>query len=114
MKFTYRNDLNNDLHWQFCEKNHAPFIELSVVNDVYTNIFYDITNYQVSLEAISDDIKELYASYLRFFMISDPILQESYDQIYFFNLIVKRDHAEFLAEQLFDYLVFKLDYFRGN
>ncbi|MCO6514896.1 MAG: hypothetical protein J6589_10615 [Snodgrassella sp.] len=108
MKFIYRNDKTKDFHWKLCEKNHAPFIELSNINNGYTNIFFDITNYHISLEEISDDIKKLYSAYIEFFMLSDPIIQETYDQYYFFNLIVKSEHANFLAENLYDYLSFKL------
>ncbi|MWP47743.1 hypothetical protein [Gilliamella sp. Pas-s27] len=109
MKFIYKNDETKDLHWKLCEKNHFPFIELNNINDEYINIFYDITNYHISLEEISDDIKDLYSTYIKFCMLSDPIIQETYDQYYFFNLIVKREHAEFLAEKLYDYLFFKLN-----
>lgn len=108
MKFIYRNDKTKSLHWEFCEKNKAPFIELSIINHKFTNIFYDISNYHISLEEISDDIKKLYLAYIEFCMLSDPIIEDSYNQYYFFNLIVKSEHANFLAEKLYDYLLFRL------
>jgi hypothetical protein len=114
MKFIYSNDKTRALHWALCEKKRAPFIELSKINNQYTNIFYDITNYHISLEEISNDIKKLYLAYLEFFMLSDPMIDELYDQYYFFNLIVKSEHANFFAEKLYDYLLFKLDNFNHN
>ena len=42
-------------------------------------------------------------------MLSDPVIQELFDQYYFFNLIVKSEHADFLAGKLYDYLLFKLN-----
>ena len=109
MKFIYKKDKNSDTHWIFCESNHAPFIVLSTINDKYTNIFYDITNYHLALEQISDDVKKLYSVYIKFCMLSDPVIQELFDQYYFFNLIVKSEHADFLAGKLYDYLLFRLN-----
>jgi hypothetical protein len=114
MKFIYSNDKTRALHWALCEKKRAPFIELNQINNKYTNIFYDITNYHISLEEISNDIKKLYLAYLEFFMFSDPVIDELYDQYYFFNLIVKNEHANFLAEKLYDYLLFRLENFSHN
>lgn len=109
MKFIYRNDKEKDAYWVQCEKKHAPFIELSKVNNEYTNIFYDITNYHLDLEEISNDIKKLYSAYIEFCMFSASIIEELYDQYYFFNLIVKSEHADFLANKLYDYLLSSLN-----
>lgn len=75
MKFIYRNDKNKDVHWKQCEKNHSPFIELSDVNNECVNIFYDVTNYHISLKELSDDIKKLYSAYVEFFMCSGSIIK---------------------------------------
>jgi hypothetical protein len=109
MKFVYKhnNDKKND-HWQQCEKKHAPFIEISRINHDYMNIFYDVTNYDINLDEISESIKKMHSSYTEFFMITDISITEAYEQYYFFNIIVKCEHAEFLAEQLYDYLLSKL------
>lgn len=108
MKYIYSDDKAKDAHWDFCEKNHVPFIQLSNINKEYINIFFDITNYNISLEEISDDIKKLYSAYIEFCMLSDTLIHDLYDQYYFFNLIVKREHANFLVENLYNYLSFKL------
>ena len=109
MKFIYENDKRKDAHWKQCEKKHAPFIELNRVNNECVNIFYDVTNYQLDLEEISNNIKEFYSAYIEFLMLSNPMIKDLYDQYYFFNFIVKSEHAEFLAEKLYDYLLFQLN-----
>ena len=38
-KYVYSDDETKDVHWNFCEKNHAPFIELSNINKEYINFF---------------------------------------------------------------------------
>jgi hypothetical protein len=109
MKFIYKDDKNKDAQWIWCEKNHAPFIELSKIHDGYVNVFYDITNYPIKLEEISNDIKNMYSSYVEFLMYSDPSIELLKDQYYFFNFIVKNEHAEFLATKLYDYLLVRLN-----
>lgn len=66
MKYIYSDDKAKDAHWDFCEKNHVPFIQLSNINKEYINIFFDITNYNISLEEISDDIKNYIQRILNF------------------------------------------------
>lgn len=39
MKYIYSDDKAKDAHWDFCEKNHVPFIQLSNINKEYINIF---------------------------------------------------------------------------
>jgi hypothetical protein len=42
-------------------------------------------------------------------MCEHQIIDDLYEQYYFFNLIVKSEHAEFIAEALYDYLLVKLN-----
>ncbi|WP_312948949.1 hypothetical protein [Superficieibacter sp.] len=107
IKFVYKNR-NNHTHWDRCEKGHAPFIELSNVNDMYVNIFYDVTNYRLDQEQTSEDIKKIYLAYLEFFSLSEPFIDDLFAQYYFLNLIVRREHAEFIAGRLYDYLLGKI------
>ncbi|QTF07874.1 hypothetical protein HC231_07925 [Brenneria izadpanahii] len=108
MKFTYKDSKQKNSHWKQCEKLNAPFIEISRINHEYMNIFYDITNYHINLEDISNDMKNIYLSYITFFMCNHPAIDDLYTQYYFFNLIVKYEHAEFIAEKLYDYLLSKM------
>jgi hypothetical protein len=43
MKFIYKDSNQKNYHWKQCEKLNAPFIEISQVDQEYTNIFYDVT-----------------------------------------------------------------------
>jgi len=108
MKFIHNDNKKKDDHWKQCEKLHAPFIVISKFNDEYMNIFYDISNYNTNLDEISNDIKKLYFSYVEFFMLSDLSLEYIYDQYYFFNIIVKNEHSEFIADKLYDYLLARI------
>ncbi|AYG99821.1 hypothetical protein F6Q07_22890 [Pectobacterium parmentieri] len=108
MKFTYKNKKEKNDHWLNCEKNRAPCIELSNVNKEYVNIFYDVSNYNIDLELLSNDIKNMYSTYLSFFIISDQIIENLETQYYFFNFIVKAEHVCYLADKLYDYLEYKL------
>ena len=110
MKFIYKESKQKDYHWKQCEKLNAPFIEISQINRDYKNIFYEITNSHVDLEKPSSDIKCIYLSYTKFFMCDHSAIDDLYEQHYFFNLIVKSEHAEFIAESLFDYLSSKINY----
>lgn len=109
MKFMYKDSKQKDSHWKQCEKLNAPFIEISRINQDYMNVFYDVTNFHVDLERLSADIKCIYLSYTEFFMCDDLTVDDLYDQYYFFNLVVKHEHAEFIAESLYDYLFSKLN-----
>ncbi|SQI41464.1 Uncharacterised protein [Leminorella richardii] len=107
-KFIYTDSKNSAIHWQECEKMRAPFIKIGRIDKEYASIFYDVTNYSMDIEAVSNDIKRLYLSYVEFFMCSHPQIEELEHQHYFLNLIVKTEHAECFAEQLYDYLVAKM------
>lgn len=109
MKFIYKDSKQKDSHWKRCEKLNAPFIEISRINHEYMNVFYDVTNYHIDLDEISNDIKNIYSSYVSFFMCAHPAIDDLDTQYYFFNLAVKREHAEFIAEKLYDYLRSKID-----
>ncbi|EHR8834981.1 hypothetical protein ABJ851_003077 [Shigella flexneri] len=109
MKFVYKDSKQRDFHWKQCEKFNAPFIEISRIDHEYMNIFYDITNYHVDLDCVSNEIKGIYLSYTKFFMCNHSVINDLYDQYYFFNLAVKCEHVEFIAGQLYDYLLSKID-----
>ena len=58
MKFVYKGEKNINSHWDKCKKRKAPFIEVSMINNDFANIFHDITDTHVDLEALSNDIKK--------------------------------------------------------
>ncbi|AXO85287.1 TPA: hypothetical protein NY502_003672 [Escherichia coli] len=107
MKYTWKGE-NERTHWQRCEKSNAPFICLSIINKNYANLFYDVTSYCVDLENISNEILEIYSAYVRVFILPEHFINEIAAQYYVMNVIVRREHAEFIAEILYDYLLKKL------
>lgn len=109
MKFTYKNSKDQKTHWYNCEKNKDPYIEISEYNELYMQIFYDISNYKVDLEDISESVKTIYKSYVEFILIPFIDVEFIFDQYYFFNIIVKREHAEFIADKLFNFLKSRLE-----
>jgi hypothetical protein len=106
VKFTYKK--NDDAsHWLWCERNKSPFISIEDVDGECSRVFYDVTNLSVSLEIISESVRKIYESYLSFFLISRSDAHAAADEHYVFSLIVKKEHAECVAESLFDYLSHK-------
>ena len=105
MKYIYSNEGKNKEHWLSCEKNKVPYIEISFVEECCANIFFDVTNIYSNLEFLSKKIKSFYVSYVEFFGIHSLLVEDIKDQYYFFNLVVKKEHAECIASQLYDFLL---------
>lgn len=104
MKFVHKGDIGEEAHWAACEKSRAPFILVSNEDGQYARIFFDITNYNVDLAAVSDAIKLIYKSYTDFFLIPASSVAQDLDEHYMFSFPVRKEHAETIANQLFDYL----------
>ncbi|MGF6592372.1 hypothetical protein [Pseudomonas sp. 2835] len=109
MNYTHRNSKNQKRHWEQCERQQAPYIEISDINETYKNVFYDITNLAGDLEEISEAVKAIYTSYVAFYLVPQIDIEHLFEQYYFFNLIVKSAHAEIIAEQLHCYLSAQLN-----
>ena len=107
-KFAYENSSDASKQWEFCEKEKYPYIVINNNHQNYSEIFYDITNISNDLEKISDDVKNISLCYSEFFCIPGYIAEEYQDQYYYFKFPVHKDHAEFIANQLFDYLYNKI------
>lgn len=108
MKFIYKNSNVQGEHWEYCEKTKSPYIEINNVGKNYSSIFYDVTNYHINLGDISDKIKKLHDYYKEFFLLTDLNFYNEDDEYYFFNFLVKQEHAEFIADKLYDYLLEQL------
>lgn len=104
MNFTYHISKLQRAHWEQCEKRRVPYIEISDDQEHYKRIFYDVTNLPADLEQISEDVKRLYRAYVDFYLIPPGDVERLFDEYYFFTLLVKAEHADTLAEQLFIYL----------
>lgn len=112
MSFTYRDSKMQKAHWEQCEERHVPYIEISDGRKHYKKIFYDVTNLPINLEQVSEDVKRLYRAYVDFYLIPADDVEQLFDEYYFFNLLVKVEHADTIAEQLFIYLCDRLE--KGN
>ena len=64
-----------------------------------------MTSYCVDLENISNEILEIYSAYVRVFILPEHFINEMLRNITLWNVIVRREHAEFIAEILYDYLL---------
>lgn len=74
----------------------------------YSVVFYDVTNLPVDLAATSDAIRGMYASYLELVQIPHADVAPFVEQPYLFTVLVNREHASWIADALFDYLVSRL------
>ena len=104
-KFIYKKDQNYTDHWEFCNQNKYPFITINNIDNVFSEIFFDITNISNKLEDISNSIKDISYCYNKFFLIPSYILERYESQYYYFQFPVINTHAELIANQLFDYLL---------
>ena len=103
-KFVYKNSSLASQHWELCNKEKLPFITINSLDKYYSEIFYDITDINNNLEEISEFVKEIFSFYNKFFCMPGYITEKYNDQYYYFEFPVQKDHAEFIANQLFDYL----------
>jgi hypothetical protein len=109
-KYLLKNDPHSTEHWEFCEKNKFPYIEIYRLNKNYSNIFYDITFLnKIDLPEISSFITMLTKCYYTFFNVDFSETSTDYGSKYLFEFSVINSHAIFIAEALFDFLVNKID-----
>ena len=66
-KFIYKKDQNFTNHWEFCNQNKHPFITINNIDNVFSEIFFYLTNISNKLEDISNSIKEISYCYNNFF-----------------------------------------------
>jgi hypothetical protein len=104
-KFILKNDLCATEHWEFCERNKFPYIEVYQLTKNYSNIFYDITFIKnVDLNEISSIITNLTKCYNTFFNVDFSEISTDYSTKYLFEFSVINSHTNFIAESLFDFL----------
>jgi hypothetical protein len=105
-KFVYGDAAQSEIssHWGRCEKNKSPFIIVQQKGKGYTGISYDITNYNIDLNNVSESIKSIYKGYMEFSLIPFCDVEDIFYSTYFFDLIVRNEHAQCIASMLYDYL----------
>jgi len=108
-KFIYVDNskvVNN--HWEVCQENKIPYITIRRINKSYFEVFYDVTNSKVDLNIISEEVKNIYLSYVKFLLIPYYEYETYLSQDNFFSMLIKDGHEQFFAEKLFDYLMNEL------
>lgn len=91
-------------HWEYCQRYHIPFISVKPLGKNKMEIFYDVTELDIDLERISEEVKGLFLAYQKFFLLDDYFAKNYLDQYYFFCFPVLAEHADCIATQLFEFL----------
>jgi len=106
IKFIYLS-IENDAsdHWNYCQNHKIPFVRVKRINKTYYEVFYDITNFKVNHEEISENIKNIFVSYSEFFCLPFYEIDSYLDQLYFFRFPVKEGHQDIICTQLFEFLL---------
>ena len=71
-------------------------------------LFYDITERDGDITTVSAAVRRIAEAYAELYGLPADIRAHFADQCYYFNLPVRREHAEYAAEALFDYLLRQL------
>lgn len=98
-KFT-RNSADSD-HYDYCARHRYPVITIANLDAEHCTLFYDITERDCDLQTVSAAVRQIAEAY----DLPAHICERFADQCYYFNLPVRREHAECAAEALFDYLL---------
>jgi len=104
-----KTEKEKSAHYEYCQKNKYPFIMVKKQGKCYANISYDITNFDIPLEVVSERVKHFYLSYVEFVHIPFSDIPSNLDNLYMFDLVVKMDDVDFIASRLFDYLLIKIN-----
>lgn len=95
-------------YYDFCLENNIPFIVIKTDKNVkYRYISYDLitvkeTKSEHIIENLADDFTKIYLSYKSFFGIPNGI--QAFIGSHNSGIRVRTEHAEFIANSLFDYL----------
>lgn len=104
IKFIYlSNDNDSSDHLDYCQNHKIPFVKVKRVNKTYYEVFYDITNFKVNHDGISESIKNIFMSYSEFFCLPFYEIDSYLDQLYFFRFPVKEGHQDIICTQLFSF-----------
>ena len=97
----------NEQHWEYCEQNKYPYINIYLENDTFAQVEYDLFHCpaeQDTFDKIMDCIGKMYKASNNFLRIPD----DKYD--YFGGtrngiFRVRKEQAEFFAKELLRYLI---------
>ena len=104
-KFTIDKTNNYSEHWHYCKQNDVPFIRI-IPAIKYSRIeydFFDMLEFYTLTKSPLKFIVKLYKNYGEFFSLPpDKISSVGGDKSLIFT--VYKEHGEFIAIKLFDYL----------
>ncbi len=92
-------------HWEYCKQFHLPYISVKYIGKNKKEIFYDVTELNIDLEYISEQVKDLFRVYRKFFLLNEYFGTEYEDNFYFFSFPVRVQHSDCIANGLFDFLM---------
>ncbi len=92
-------------YWEYCVNNDVPMIEV-IHGRKYSKVNYDIypmLSFHEIDEALLDEVKSIYNAYGKFFSLPSSHFAAvgGYSALI---ITVYKEHAEFIAEHLFDFL----------
>lgn len=102
-KFT-RNSADSE-HYDYCARHRYPVIIIANLDAEHCTLFYDITERDCDLQTVSAAVRQIAEAYAELYGLSAHIRECFADQTYYFNVPVRREHAEHAADALFDYLL---------
>lgn len=105
-KFT-RNSADSE-HYDYCARHRNPVIVIANLDAEHCALFYDITERDGDITTVSAAVRRIAEAYAELYDLPAHIREHFADQCYYFNLPVRREHAEYAAEALFDYLLRQL------
>ena len=104
-KFTIDRTNNYTKHWNYCKKNDIPFVRI-IPATKYSKIEYDFFDMLEFYELTKSPLKfmiKFYKNYVEFFDLpKDKISSIGGEKSLIFT--VHKEHSEFIANKLFDYL----------
>ena len=102
-KFT-RNSADSE-HYDYCARHRYPVIILANLDAEHCTLLYDITERDCDIAIVSAAVRRIAEAYAELYDLPAHIRECFADQTYYFNVPVRREHAEYAADALFDYLL---------
>jgi hypothetical protein len=106
IKYSFKSNPSTTNYWDYCQKHHIPYIEVTDYEDGYADISYDLLPclpfHHLNTD-LSGEVIKIYEAYFIFFNLPEEHFNIAGGAINM-GIKVRTEHAEFIAGQLFDYL----------
>ena len=113
IKYSHKENPSVEDYWTYCVQHQIPHIEIVLKGRDYVTVSYDLLpclSFDKLPGDVSENIVKIYEAYVEFFKIPKDKFGYSGGPNSF-GIAVRREHSEFIAERLFDYLT---DYVKRN